>query len=136
MCLAARGVSLDILDRNVQAGRNGNKHAMVRNRQGVLMAAAAGDDDGDASVAAADASAAAAANGARGDVKPTAADDISRETAKPTGVDDDVDGLCRRACRDQHCHGLRDPLESRRRAPGRCLAALHLWPGHGCRRHF
>ena len=100
---------------------------------GVLMAAAAGWCDVAASVAAADAS--AAADVARGAVKPTAAD-TARGAAKPTAVDDDeAGGLCRCASRE-HYHGLRGPLEPRRRAPGLCLAALHLWPGHGYRRHF
>ena len=58
-----------------------------------------------------------------------------RGAVKPTAVDDDVGGLCRRACRE-HCHGLRGLVEPHRHAPGRCLAALHLWPGHGYRRHF
>ena len=88
---------------------------MVPTRQGILVVAAA------AAVAADDGSAAAAV--ARGAVKPTAA------------AADDADGLCRRACRE-HCHGLRGPIESRRRAPGRRLAVFHLWPGHGCRRHL
>ena len=119
------GVSLDILHRNVRVGCNRNKYAMVPTRQGVLMVAAA--------AAAADASAAAAV--ARGAVKSTAAD-TARRAAKPAAADDDDDdGLRRRACRE-YCHGLRVPVEPRRRAPGRCLAALHLWPGHGCRRHF
>ena len=83
-----------------------------------------------AAVIAADASAAAAV--ALGAVKPTAAD-TARGAAKPTAVDDGrADGLCRRVCRE-HC---RAPVEPRRRAPGRRLAALHLWPGHGYRRHL
>ena len=74
-------------------------------------------------VATADASAAAAV--ARGAVKPTAADTV-RGAAKPTAVDDDeIDGLCRRVCRER-CHGLRGPVKSRRRAPGRRLAVLHI----------
>ena len=113
-CLAAREVSLDILHRNVQAGRNGNKHAMVPTRQDVLMAAAAvAVADVAASMGAADASAAAAADIARGAAKPTAS------------ADDDTGGLRLRACRE-HCHGLRGPVEPRRHAPGRCLAASHL----------
>ena len=40
-CSAVREVSLDTLHRSVRAGRNGNKHAMVSTRKGVLMAAAA-----------------------------------------------------------------------------------------------
>ena len=125
-CLAAREISLDILHINVRAGRNRNKYGMVPTRQGVLMVAAA------AAVAAADGSAAAVV--ARGAVKPTAAD-ATEEAAKPNAADyDDADDLCRRACRE-HCHDLHGPVEPRRRAPGLCLAALHLWPGHGCRRH-
>ena len=82
-----------------------------------------------AAVIAADASAAAAV--ALGAVKPTAAD-TARGAAKPTAVDDGrADGLCRRVCRE-HC---RAPVEPRRRAPGRRLAALHLWPGHGYQRN-
>ena len=76
--LVAREVLLDTLHRNVWARRNGNKHAMVPTRQGVLMVAAA------AAVATADASAAAAV--ARAAVKPTAAD-IARETEKHFFVD-------------------------------------------------
>ena len=75
-------------------------------------------------VAAADASATAAV--ARGAVKPTAVDTV-RGAAKPIAVD----GVCR-----EHCHGLRGPAEPRRRAPGRRLAALHPWPGHGCPQHL
>ena len=116
-CLAAREVSLDILHRNVQDGRNGNKHAMVPTRQDVLMAAAAvavvDVADVTASMGAADASAAAAADIARGAAKPTAS------------ADDDTGGLCLRACRE-HCHDLRGPVEPRPHAPGRCLAASHL----------
>ena len=81
-CLAAREVSLEIPHRNVRAGRNGNKHATVPTRQGVLTAAAAAAD---ASVVTADASAAAAADVARGAVKPTAADTV-RGAAKPTAA--------------------------------------------------
>ena len=55
-CSAVREVSLNTLDRSVRAGRNGNKHAMVSPRQGVLMAAAAASA---ATAAAVDASAAA-----------------------------------------------------------------------------
>ena len=58
-CSAPREVSLDTLHRNVRAGRNGNKHAMVSTRQGVLMATAAASA---ATAAAVDASAAADAN--------------------------------------------------------------------------
>ena len=110
-CSAAREVSLDTLHRSVPACGNGNKHAIVPTGQGVLTAAAAAAID--ASVAAADASAAAAADVARGAVKPAA-------------FDDHADCLCRRACRDQHCHGLRGPLELCCPAPGHCLAALYL----------
>ena len=111
---AVREVLLYTLHRNVRAGRNGNKHAMVPTRQGVLTAAAATAVAAVvASVAATDASAAAAADVARGAVKPTAVDD------------DGADGLCRRAYREP-CHGLRDRLEPRRRASGRFLADLHL----------
>ena len=150
---AAREVSLDTLHRSVQAGRNGNKHAMVPTCQGDLTAAAAENDDSapvDNYVATADAPAAAAADVARGAVKPTAADDnddAARGAVKPTVVDtarravksttvDYTDGLCRHTCHDHHRHGLRSLLEPRRRAPGRCLAALHLWARHGYHRHF
>ena len=110
---------------------------MVPTRQGVLTAAAAAAVVAatvvDASVAAADAS--AAADIAPGAVKPTAAGTV-RGAAKPTAADDDdADDLCRRAC-CEHCHGLRGLVKPHPRAPGRCLAALRLWPGHGCRRHF
>ena len=93
-CFAAREVSLDTLHRSARAGRNGNKHAMVPTRQGVLRAAASEND------------AAAAALGAM----------------KPTAVDDD-DGICRRACHDHHHDALREPFGSHRRTPGRYLAA-------------
>ena len=69
MRLMAREVQLDILHRNVRAGRNINKHAMVPTRQNVLVVPAA-------AVAAADASAAAAVT-RRGAVKPIAA--VARE---------------------------------------------------------
>ena len=72
-CLVVREVQLDILHKNVQAGRNGNKYAMVPNRQDVLVVAAA------AAVVAAAASAAAAV--AREAVKPIA--DVAREAVKP-----------------------------------------------------
>ena len=127
-CLAVREVSLDIVHRNVRAGRNENKRAMVPTRQGVLMITAAA-----AFVAAADASVAAAV--ARGAVKPTTAD-TARGVAKPAAAaDDDAGGHCRRAFRE-HCHGLRGPVEPRRRARGGHLTALHLWLEHGCRRHL
>ena len=138
MRLAAWEVQLDILHRNVRAGRNGDKHAMVLTRQDVLVVAAAAAvvataaavaatdaavAAADAAVAAADASAAAA--GSRGAVKPIGADTV-RAAAKPTAVDDDkADSLCRRVCRE-HCHGLRGPVEPHRRAPGHCLATLYL----------
>ena len=123
-CLAAREVSLDILYRNIRTGRNGNKNAMVSTRQGVLMtAAAAAVADVAASVAAADAS--AAADVARGAAKPTDTDTVRGATKLTASDDDDADGLCSRACRE-HCHGLRGSVGPRRRAPGRCLAALHL----------
>ena len=131
MRLAAREIKLDILHRNVRAGRNGNKHAMVPTRQDVLVVAAAASvaaaavavPAADVAVAAADASVAAAV--ARGTVKPIPADTV-RGSAKPTAVDDDgADGLCRRVYRE-HCHGLRGSVEPRRRAPGRRLASLHL----------
>ena len=102
---------------------------MVPTRQGVLVvaaavatAAAALTNGSAAAAAVADASAAAA---------------VAREAAKPTAADDDddADGLCRRACHE-HCHSLRGSVEPRRRASGRRLAALHLWPGHGCRRRL
>ena len=89
-------VQLDILHRNVRAGRNGNKHAMVPTRQDVLVVAAASAvfvaaadvavAAADVAVAAADACAAAAV--ARGAVKPIAADTV-RGAAKPIAVDDD-----------------------------------------------
>ena len=94
-CLVAWEVSLDILHKNIQTGRKGNKHAMVPTCQGVLMVAAA------AAVAAADAS--VAADVARGAVKPTAA------------ADDDTDGLCRRSL----SRALPRPLRSRRAPPPR-----------------
>ena len=129
--LVVREVQLDILHRNVWAGRNGNKHAMVPTRQNVPVVSAA------AVVAAAVASANAFASAAvaRGGVEPIVA--VAREAVKPIATvdDDDVDDLCHRVCRER-CHGLHGPVEPRRRAPGRRLAALHLWPGHGCRRHL
>ena len=136
-CSAVLGVSLDTLHRTVRAGRNGNKHAMVPTcQQGVVLTVAV---TADASVTA-DTDAArgavrptAAADAARGAVKPTAVDDAAQGAVNPTAADD-ADGLCRRACFDHHRHNLRDPLGPRRRAPDRCLAALHLWSGHGCRR--
>ena len=87
----------------------------------LVVAADAAVAAADVTVAVADASAAAAV--ARGAVKPTATDD------------DDVDDLCRPVCRER-CHGLHGPVETRRPAPGRRLAPLHLWPGRGCRRHL
>ena len=129
------------MHRNIREGHNGNKHAMVPTPQGVLVAAAAAAVAAapavvagtDAAVAAADASAAAAV--ARGAVKPTAAD-TARGAAKPSAVDDDdADGIFRRVCRER-CHGLRCTVKPRRRAPGRQLAASHLWPEHGCRQHL
>ena len=113
---------------------------MVPTRQGVLVVAAAAAAAAVAAaadvavVAAVDASAVAAV--ARGFVKPTAAD-TARGAAKPTTAvdDDDADGLCR-CIRREHCCGFRGPVEPRRHAPGRHLVALHLWSGHGCRRHF
>ena len=122
---AAREVQLDILHKNVRAGRNGNKHAMVPTRQDVVVVAAAAAAmaaatvamaaatvamaAADIAVAAADASAAAAV--ARGAVKPIAADTV-RGAANPTADDDEeeADGLCRRVCR-KRCHGLRGPVE-------------------------
>ena len=133
MCSAARRVSLDTLLKSVQAGRNGNKHAMVPTRQGVLTAAAAAAVG--ASVAAADASAAAPADVAWGAVKLIGAD-TARGAVEPTVVDnEDADGHCRRTCRE-HCYDLHGPLEPRHRTPGRGLVALRPWPGHGCRRYF
>ena len=86
-----------------------------------------------ARVAAADAFAAAAV--AREVVKPIAAV-APLGAAKPTATDgEDVDDLCRRVYHER-CHGLHGPVEPRRRAPGHRLAALLLWPGHGCRRHL
>ena len=132
-CLAAREVSLNILQRRAPV----NKHAMVPPRQGVLTAPAAENTV----ATAVDASAAAADDVARGAVKPTAAEDTYdvalgavKSTAaddadgselgpvKPTAADDD-DGLCRRACSSHHHHGLRASLGSYLRVPGRCLAA-------------
>ena len=101
---------------------------MVPTRQGAVLTVAA------AAATTAD-SVAAASDAAQGAVRPATADNAARGAMKPTAVDD-ADGLCRRACHDHRRHGLRDPLGPRRRAPGRCLGALHLWPGHGCRRHF
>ena len=109
---------------------------MVPNRQNVLVVSAAAVVA--AAVATADAFAAAAV--ARGAVKPIA-DVAAQRAAKPIVVDDDVDDLFRRVCRER-CHGLHNPVEPRRRAPDRRrasdrrLAALHLWSGHGCRRHL
>ena len=72
---------------------------------------------------------------ARETVKPIAAV-VALGAAKPTAVhDDDVDDLCRRVYRER-CDGPYVPVEPHRRAPGRRLAALHLWPRHGCRRHL
>ena len=76
-CSGARGESLDTLHRNVLAGRNGNKHAMVPTRQGAVLTAAA----------AVGTSATAAADAARGAVRPTAADDAPRGAVKLTPVD-------------------------------------------------
>ena len=102
-----REVQLHILHRNVRASRNGNKHAMVSTRRNVLVVPASAVVA--AAVAAGDAFAAAAV--------------ASLGAAKPTAVDDDdVDNLCRRVCRER-CHGLHGPVEPRRRAPGRRLAA-------------
>ena len=141
MRLVVREVQLDILHRNVRTGRNKNKRAMVPTRQSALVISTAAVVA--ATVAAADAFAAAAV--ARGAVKPIVA--VVREavkpiaavaalgTAKPTAVDDYVDDLCRRVYRER-CHGLHGPVEPRRRAPDRRLAALYLWPGHGPRRHL
>ena len=152
MRLEVRGVQLNILHRNVRAGRNENKHAMVPIRQNVLVVSAAAVVA--AAVAAADAFAAAAV--ARGAAKPIV--DVAREAVKPIAVaareavkpiadvaaqrdvkpivvDDDVVDLCRHVCRERY-HGLHDPVEPRRCAPDRRLAALHLWSGHECRRHI
>ena len=72
---------------------------------------------------------------AREPVKPIPAV-VALGAAKPTAVhDDDVDDLCRRVYRER-CDGPHGPVEPRRRAPGRRLAALLLWPRHGCRRHL
>ena len=79
---------------------------MVPTRQSVLATATA------APVAAADTSAADATDVAWGAVKPTAADNARGAVKSTAVVDDDADGFCSRACR----------------APGRCHAALHLWP--------
>ena len=127
MRLVVREVQLDILHRYVRAGRNENKRAMVPTRQNVLVVSAAAVVA--AAVASADAFAAAAV--AREAVKPIAA----LRAAKPTVVDDDVDDRFRRVYRER-CHGLHGPVKPRRRAPDRRLAALHLWPGHGPRRHL
>ena len=124
------GVQLDILYRNVRAGRNENRLAMVPIRQNVLVVSAAAVVA--AAVAAADAFAAAAV--AREAVKPIA-DVAAQRAAKPIVVDDDVVDLCRHVCLER-CHGLHDPVERRRRAPDRRLAALHLRSGHGPRRHL
>ena len=118
-----REVQLDILHKPVRAGRNENKHAMVRQNVLVVSAAAA------VSTAVAAANAFAAAAVARGAVKPIVA--VAREAvkpiaavarkamkpiaavtalwaAKPTAVDDDdVDDLCRRVCRERY-HDLHD----------------------------
>ena len=127
MCSAAREVLLDTLHKSVRAGHSGVKHALIPTRQGVLTAAAAEN--------AAAAAAAAASGAAATAASVTAAAHAARGVVKPTAFDD-VDGLCRRGCRDHHRHGVRAPLEPRRCAPGRCLVALHLWPEHGCRRNF
>ena len=58
MCSAALEVSLDTLHRSVRAGLNGNKHAMVPTRQGIVLTADA--------AAVVDASAATAADAADG----------------------------------------------------------------------
>ena len=137
-CSAARGVSLDTLHTSVRAGRNGNKHSMVPTRQGAVLTVAAAAAAAASSVAAATDAArgpTAADDAARGAVKPTAADDAARGIVKST-VMDDADGLCRRACRDHHRHGLREYLGPRCRDPGCDLTAVHLRLGHGCRRHF
>ena len=152
MRLVVWEVQLDILHRNVRAGRNENKRAIVPTRQNALVVSAAAVVA--AAVAAADAFVSAAV--ARGAVKPIVA--VGREAlkpivavgreavkpiadvavlraAKPTDVDDDVDDFLRHVYRER-CHGLHTPVESHRRAPDRRLAALHLWPGHGPRRHL
>ena len=77
MHLVVWEVQLDILHRNVRAGRNENKHAMVLTRQNVLMVSAAAVIS--AAVAAVDAFAAASV--ARGAVKPIVA--VAREAANP-----------------------------------------------------
>ena len=94
MRLVVREVQLDILHKNVRAGRNENKRAMVPIRQNVLMVSAAAVLA--AAVAAADAF-------ARGAVKPIVA--VAREavkpiaavaalgSVKPIAVDDGVDDL-------------------------------------------
>ena len=146
------GVQLDILYRNVRAGHNENRLAMVPIRQNVLVVSAAAVVA--AAVAAADAFAAAAvareavkpiAVVARKAVKPIAvvareavkpiADVAAQRAGKPIVVDDDVVHLCRHVCLER-CHGLHDSVEPRRRALDRRLAALHLWSGHGPRRHL
>ena len=146
------GVQLDILYRNARAGHNENRLAMVPIRQNVLVVSAAAVVA--AAVAAADAFAAAAvareavkpiAVVARKAVKPIAvvareavkpiADVAAQRAAKPIVVDDDVVDLCRHVCLER-CHGLHDSVEPRRRALDRRLAALHLWSGHGPRRHL
>ena len=149
--LVVREVQLDIVHRNVRAGRNENKIAMVPTRQNVLVVSAAAVVA--VAVVAADAFAVAAVAWgavkpivavareavkpivavAREAVKPIAV--VAREAVKPIVVDDDVDDLFRRVYRER-CHGLHDPVEPRRRAPDRRHAALHLWPGHGPRRHL
>ena len=109
--LVVREVQLDILHRNVRAGRNENKRAMVPIHQNVLAVFAAAVVA--VAVAAADAFAAAAV--ARGAVKPIVT--VARETVEPIAADDDdVDDLCRRVCRER-CHGLHGPVKSRRRWP-------------------
>ena len=107
MRLVLREVQPDILNRNVRAGRNGNKHAMVLTRQIFLVVSAAAVVA--AAVATADASAAAAV--ARGTVKPIAA--AAREAVKPiataarkavkpaAAAAQEADGLCRRVCRER-----------------------------------
>ena len=88
-CSAALEVSLDTLHISVRAGLNGNKHAMVPTRQGIVLTAAA--------AAVVDVSAATAADAVEGAVEPTAVDDNERGAVKATAaVDaDETDGLCR-----------------------------------------
>ena len=93
-------------------------------RHGAVLTAVAAENAA-ATDATVDAATAADVDPAGGSVEPTAADDDARGAVNPTAADDadNVDGICRSACHDHCHHGLRNHLEPRCRAPGRCLVA-------------